>query len=114
MNGHLSRPLLPVITGVVFVLALCIILLPLRSQTNADAEFVAPKKPNPKIETTQVEKPPAYEITGVVAQAFKTKNPFQLINPFAKKKYGTGHAGVSWDPDHPEKPKGVILFGILW
>jgi len=114
MNGQFLRPSHPATSAIVLFLAFCFLLFPLRSQTNADAEFVAKKISSPKVEPVPVEKPPAYEITGVVAQAFKARNPFQLINPFAKKKCGNGHAGVSWDPDHPEKPKGVILFGILW
>jgi hypothetical protein len=31
----------------------------------------------------------------------------------APKKYDS-QEDVSWDPDNPEKPKGIILFGIQW
>ena len=41
------------------------------------------------------------------------KNPLELINPLAPAKY-VGTEDVSWDPDNPEKPKGIILLGIQW
>jgi hypothetical protein len=42
------------------------------------------------------------------------KKPLQLINPFAPEKYGDGSQDVTWDPDNPDKPKGIILFGLQW
>jgi hypothetical protein len=37
-----------------------------------------------------------------------------MVNPLAPTKYGDGQDSVSWDPDNPEKPKGIILFGVQW
>ncbi len=86
----------------------------LAQQANSDADFVAPRPRVPKPETFPIQKPATPDITGIVAQAFKMKKPFQMINPMAPAKYGDGADNVSWDPDKPEKPKGFILLGIQW
>lgn len=83
-------------------------------QPNPDAGFVAPKPKKPKIDTAPIEKPSAVNVTGVVKQAVDMKKPLELINPFAPEKYGDGSQDVTWDPDNPEKPKGIILFGLQW
>jgi hypothetical protein len=83
-------------------------------QAYSDASFVAPKPKKTKVEPNSIEKPAPYDITGVVAQAFNMKKPLQLVNPLAPRKYGDGHDNVTWDPDNPEKPKGIILFGLQW
>lgn len=83
-------------------------------QSNPDAGFVAPKPAKPKIDTTPVAKPSAYDVNGVVQQAFKMKKPLELINPLAPAGYGDGSEDISWDPDNPEKPKGIIILGIQW
>lgn len=86
----------------------------LAQQASADADFVAPHPKKPSAPTVTAEKPSTFDIAGIVAQAFNVKKPIQLINPLAPAKYGTGHDNVSWDPDKPEKPKGIILLGIQW
>lgn len=83
-------------------------------QANADAGFAAPRPKPTDVETVPVEKPAPYDITGIVAQAFNIKKPLQMVNPLAPAKYGDGQDNVSWDPDKPEKPKGIILLGIQW
>jgi hypothetical protein len=84
-------------------------------QAGNDAALVAPRQTaKPAVETTVIEKPAPFDITGIVAQAFKMKKPLRLISPLAPAKEGNGHDTVSWDPDKPEKPKGIILFGIQW
>ncbi len=97
-----------------FVLAALLLPALTAQQVNPDAGFVAPRPTRPKVETTPVEKPAPFDITGIVAQAFNTKKPLQMINPLAPARYGDGSESVSWDPDKPEKPKGIILFGIQW
>lgn len=82
-------------------------------QPGSDAGFIAPKPKKVQVEDTVIEKPAPYDINGVVAQAFKMKKPLELVNPLAPEKYG-GSEDISWDPDNPEKPKGIILFGIRW
>jgi hypothetical protein len=113
MNGKFPRLLLSLVTLLMAGPALA-------QQTNADAAFLAPapKKEKAKVDKKKDEavdqKPAPYDITGVVQQAFKMKHPLQLVNPLAPKKDGSGHEDVTWDPDNPEKPKGIIIFGIQW
>ena len=112
MNGKCHTILLPVL-----LLGFGVFLEPLASaqQAGNDAAFVAPRQSaKPEVETTVIEKPAPFDITGIVAQAFKMKKPLRLISPLAPAKEGNGHDNVSWDPDKPEKPKGIILFGIQW
>jgi hypothetical protein len=106
MNGLFPRFLVPaaVILAASFSFA---------QQASQDADFVAPKPKKAKVDTAPIEKPAPYDINGVVAQAFKMKKPLELVNPLAPQKYG-GSEDISWDPDNPEKPKGIILFGIRW
>ena len=81
-------------------------------------DFVAPRQP-----AREVTPPPRAvspldpdsAIEGIVAAAFQTKQPWQLINPAAAKGYGDGRYLVSWDPNDEGKPKGFIIFGIrIW
>lgn len=83
-------------------------------QSNPDAGFVAPSPKRIQVDGVPLEKPAPYDINGVVAQAFKMKKPLEMVNPLAPTKYGDGQDSVSWDPDNPEKPKGIILFGVQW
>lgn len=112
MNGKSHTILLPTL-----LLVTGVFLAPLASaqQDGNDAVFVAPHQTTkPAVETTVIEKPAPFDITGIVAQAFHMKKPLRLISPLAPAKEGDGHENVSWDPDKPEKPKGIILFGIQW
>ena len=111
MNGQSRRIFFPLF----FLIAGALLATSAPAQQAGDEGFVAPNRPRPKVETTTViEKPAPYDITGIVAQAFNMKKPLQLVNPLAPAKEGDGHDNVSWDPDKPEKPKGIILFGIQW
>lgn len=82
-------------------------------QSNPDAGFVAPAKKQPKIDTAPVQGTGGYDVGGVMAQAMKMKKPLELINPLAPEKYDQSD-DISWDPDNPDKPKGIILFGVQW
>ena len=108
MNGKLPRL---IITMAAFLMATS---SGFAQQAATDASFVAPKPKKTKVDSNPIVKPAPYDISGVVAQAFNMKKPLQLVNPLAPKKYGDGHDDVSWDPDNPEKPKGIILFGLQW
>jgi len=57
---------------------------------------------------------PSPAIQGIVAQAVRTSQPWQLVNPLAPKKYGNGEEDVSRNPNAPGKPKGFILFALNW
>ncbi|MEI6344825.1 MAG: hypothetical protein WCP41_05630 [Verrucomicrobiota bacterium] len=87
----------------------------LAQQESSDAAFIVPKPKKAKVEQkTDVGAPSAYNIQGIVAQAFKMKHPLQMLSPLAPKKDGDGHDDIAWDPDNPEKPKGIIFFGVQW
>jgi len=78
-------------------------------------DFVAPRQP--RREVTQPQRAvtpldPDSVVEGVVAAAFMTKQPWQLVNPAAAKGYGDGRYLTSWDPNDEGKPKGFILFGV--
>jgi len=107
MNASFTRFLIP-------AAALLFAVSSFAQQANPDAGFVAPRPKRTQVEASSVEKPAPYDINGVVAQAFKIKKPLELVNPLAPQQYGDGQESVSWDPDNPEKPKGIILFGIQW
>jgi hypothetical protein len=85
-------------------------------QDSADASFVAPRPRAPKLRElpSDQQAAPSSGITGVVAEALKLRKPLEMVNPLAPKKYGDGQDSVTWDPDNPEKPKGIILFGFQW
>lgn len=106
MNGLFLRNLLA-------VTALLAASVSFAQQPSSDAGFVAPKSKKVKVDSTAVEKKAPYDIDGVVAQAFRMKKPLELVNPLAPQKYG-GSEDISWDPDNPEIPKGIILFGVRW
>ena len=118
MNGKSPRQMRRTLRLLAATLLLACALLPVSAsraqQAGDDAAFIAPNTSRPETDTNVVAKPAPYDIAGIVAQAFKTKKPLQLVNPLAPAKYGDGHDAVSWDPDKPEKPKGIILFGIQW
>lgn len=86
--------------------------------TCAAQDFVAPRQPRREVT------PPPRQITpldpdstveGVVAAAFQSKQPWQLVNPLAAKGYGDGRYLVSWSEKDPGKPKGFIIFGLrIW
>lgn len=78
-------------------------------------DFVAPRQP--RREVTQPQRAvtpldPDSTVEGIVAAAFMTKQPWQLVNPMAAKGYGDGRYLTSWDPNDEGKPKGFILFGF--
>ena len=59
---------------------------------------------------------PRPSIEGIVKDIFTTKKPWQLVNPAAPKKYGTGEKLVSKDtgPGTPYHSTGLIVFGVEW
>jgi len=78
-------------------------------------DFVAPRQPRREIAPPPRSVSPLdpdSTVEGVVAAAFQTRQPWQLINPLAAKGYGDGRYLTSWDPNDEGKPKGFILFGI--
>jgi hypothetical protein len=70
-----------------------------------DVYLIEPQKAPNRI----VRKKVAY--SGVIIQAAKTDNPFQLINPFAPAHHGDGYANVSYDAG-TGKPRGLKLLSL--
>jgi len=76
-----------------------------------DGEFVAPALPQDELVPIAPDTRPT--IDGVVAAIFANPvNAVQLVNPLAPAEYGNGEAFISRDPEEPEIPKGIIIFGI--
>lgn len=90
------------------LIAVSLLALPLAASAQ---EFVAPSVPRP---TPAPAVEPAPAVGGIVGAALRTSQPWQLINPFARRGYGTGEGMVSHDPNQPGKPKGFIVFAIEW
>jgi len=65
---------------------------PIPRMPNATTVLIAPLKPNEMAGPR-----PGVTYSGVVVQAVKTDNPFQLINPFAPARYGNGADNVDHD-----------------
>lgn len=91
---------------------LCLVLTvgPLAAQ-----DFVAPSAPREEVRTggMQDSRP---TIDGIVKEIFVTKKPWQLVNPAAPKKYGSGKENISKDsgPGTPFHSTGVIVAGVKW
>jgi hypothetical protein len=43
-----------------------------------------------------------------------SRNPLQMLNPWAPPRYGTWVESTSFDPNYPGKWKGIKLFEILF
>src|SRR5437762_10979443 len=54
------------------------------------------------------------EVQGVVPQAVRGGNPFQMLNPWAPARYGTWVEHTSFDPDIPGEWQGIKLFEIVF
>jgi hypothetical protein len=56
---------------------------------------------------------PHVAYSGVTVQAAKTRNPLQLINPFAPVRYGPAEANTTRDPASG-RAEGVKLFSVAF
>lgn len=65
---------------------------PIVKAPNAATVLIAPLKPNEMAGPR-----PNVVYSGVIVQAVKSDNPFQLINPFAPARYGNGGDNVDHD-----------------
>ncbi|PWU20457.1 MAG: hypothetical protein C5B50_03880 [Verrucomicrobia bacterium] len=50
-------------------------------------------------------------VSGIAVQAAKTRNPLQLINPFAPARYGSGTDNLALNPING-RPEGLKVVGI--
>ncbi len=80
-------------------------------------EFRAPIGPQKPVRAMPT--PPAMlqrpAVEGVIPRAFSdSRNPLQMLNPWAPPRYGTWVESTSFDPNHPGKWNGIKLFEILF
>ncbi|MFZ4681050.1 MAG: hypothetical protein ACOYMS_00995 [Terrimicrobiaceae bacterium] len=78
-------------------------------------DFIATTPKARDIQTEQsIETKPTIE--GIVKDVFVTRKPWQLVNPAAPAKYGSGERKVSKDfgPGTPFKSTGWIVAGVEW
>ncbi len=66
--------------------------------------LLTPVKPNEVFGTR-------FGFSGVFVQLAKTRNPLQLINPFAPPQYGSGDDNVAWNMINGA-PSGLKLFSL--
>ncbi|MFY8217299.1 MAG: hypothetical protein ACOVMP_11940 [Chthoniobacterales bacterium] len=78
----------------------------------AQEEFVAPVPREIPTRPLPVTPDPKPTIEGIVAEVFRDRQPWQLVNPLAPKRFGDGRKTTSWDPENPGKPKGFIVFAL--
>jgi hypothetical protein len=52
------------------------------------------------------------QVTGVIARAIRSRNPLQMLNPFAPAKYGTAEENAVLDPDVPGRGDGIKLLSV--
>jgi hypothetical protein len=75
---------------------------------------IGPQKPVRAMPTppAMLQRPP---VQGVIPRGFSdSRNPLQMLNPWAPPRYGTWVESTSFDPDHPGKWNGIKLFEILF
>lgn len=77
-----------------------------------DVELVAPKKK--KARAVKKEAEPLVKPDGILTKAYRSKEPWQMLSPFAPDSYGDGQEMVSKNGDELGKENGLILFGIEW
>jgi hypothetical protein len=79
----------------------------------AAQEFVAP--PGRQREIVPVVEAPKPTIEGIVKEVF-TRKPWQAVNPFAPKTYGSGGKYVSQDfgPGTANHARTLTLVGVEW
>src|SRR5437899_12763331 len=94
-----------------------IAILAVLATTASAQEFrapIGPQKPVRAMPTppAMLQRPP---VEGVIARAFSdSRNPLQMLNPWAPPRYGTWVESQQFDPDHPGKGRGVDLCELLF
>jgi len=74
------------------------------ARDRASFQLFREKKPNEAVIGKHV-------VSGVAVQAVKTRNPLQLINPFAPARYGSGTDNLARNPINGQ-PEGLKVLGI--
>ena len=84
--------------------------------TGSAQTFTAPIGPQKPVRAMPTPPPISLRpaVQGVVPQAIRGGNPFQMLNPWVPARYGTWVDHTSFDPDIPGKWKGIKLFEIVF
>ena len=57
--------------------------------------------------------PQGTRIDGSVTRTIRSRNPLQMVNPFAPKEYGDGADVTRHEPEDPfQRPEGLRLFAV--
>ena len=57
--------------------------------------------------------PQGTRIDGSVTRVVRSRNPLQMVNPFAPKEYGDGSDVTRREPEDPfQRPEGLRLFAV--
>lgn len=78
-------------------------------------DFIAPLPESEEIVPVET-LDPRPSIEGIVKDIFTTRKPWQLVNPVAPAKYGSGEKLVSKDtgPGTPYHSTGLVVLGVEW
>jgi hypothetical protein len=92
-----------------------VFLLLASAATGLAQDFAVPMPAPREIVPVEVEEPRP-SIEGIVKEIFVTKKPWQMVNPLAPAKYGSGEKMVSKDFESgtPVKSAGLIVAGVEW
>ena len=96
-----------------FLIAIAVALV----STASAQEFRAPIGPQKPVRAMPTPPPMLQRapVEGVIPRAFSdSRNPLQMLNPWAPPRYGTWVESTSFDPNYPGKWKGIKLFEILF
>src|SRR6058998_492884 len=94
-----------------------IAILAVLATTASAQEFRAPIGPQKPVRAMPTPPPMLQRapVEGVIPRAFSdSRNPLQMLNPWAPPRYGTWVESTSFDPNYPGKWKGIKLFEILF
>lgn len=93
---------------------MALLLLTMTSWAQAQ-EFVVPLPKTHEVVPAETIQPRA-TIEGIVREIFVTRKPWQMVNPAAPARYGSGQRVLSKDfgPGTPVHSAGVIVLGVEW
>ena len=77
-------------------------------------DFIAPQGSRRQIQVEAPQLEPSIE--GIVKDIFDHRKPWQVLNPLAPAKYGTGEKNVSKDSGGgtPHEAKTLTIIGVEW
>jgi hypothetical protein len=85
-------------------------------QVQGSLRYELPTKTRPLTLVLTPERPneivgPRFSYSGILVQLFKTRNPLELINPFAPAQYGLASDNTAWNVIDGT-PAGLKIFSI--